>query len=518
MNTSNGKQWRYHYTIADHLGNTRVEFVAHDGAQPEVVQASSYYPFGMTLRRNDYGSRNVNKRLYGGKELQDQTLAGIALNWYDFEARMYDPTIGRFLQTDPKEEKYFNVSPYTYCLNNPILIMDPMGDTVKYADDMTKETIKALIEKAKEKKEDFSRKFKKKFLKLDKSETTYTFRLTNDFPKGVNGQVKAVDNGYEIQFSQNRGVRVTDELGGFSPKYAALFEETYHAVDIEEGKFKIGEQTAMDEARAWQFAAQAPGTRYYLNNGSFNGHTAAATCKDASVGWVAKMLKEGQYDKENSPFKDSYDFGTINKAYKNLEEGDGYGLSFHRVDNQFLNFQYKDTCELVINPSKLTRNCSGTLVYKGHRKQLYTGILVGKLNNNDSRKFRQKDYRVFSSYYYLCHLSGFYELGMLINRNVVMKGMCIRGLEEGKFQYTYSDEDKEFQFITATYKNGKLNGTAKYYKPDGRLYQEVDFKDGKLDGYFIWYNEAGEIIYRDTYKDDKLIKTEQFAEDPRGFD
>ena len=131
MNTSNGNQWRYHYTIADHLGNARVEFVAHGGAQPEVVQSSSYYPFGMTLRRNDYGSRNVNRRLYGGKELQDQTLAGIALNWYDFEARMYDPTIGRFLQTDPKAEKYFNVSPYTYCLNSPIMFIDPDGKNIE---------------------------------------------------------------------------------------------------------------------------------------------------------------------------------------------------------------------------------------------------------------------------------------------------------------------------------------------------------------------------------------------------
>ena len=113
--------------FADHLGNARVEFVAHGGAQPEVVQTSSYYPFGMTLRRNDYGSHNVNKYLYGSKELQDQTLAGIALNWYDFEARMYDPTIGRFLQTDPKAEKCFDVSPYTYCLNNPLRYTDPMN-------------------------------------------------------------------------------------------------------------------------------------------------------------------------------------------------------------------------------------------------------------------------------------------------------------------------------------------------------------------------------------------------------
>ena len=296
-----------------------------------------------------------------------------------------------------------------------------------------------------------------------------------------------------------------------------FFEETYHAVDIDDGVFKIGEQTAMDEARAWKFAAQAPGTRYYLNNGVFNGHTAAATCKKASVGWVAKMLKEGQYDKENSPFNDDYDYGTINRAYKNIEEGYGYGLSFHCVDNRLLNFQYKNTCELVIDPSELTRNRSGALVYKEHRKQLFTGVIVGKLNNDGSKKYRRENYKAFSSYYYLCHLSGHYELGMSRNRNIIMNGMCIKGLEEGIFQYTYSNDDEKFLFVVATYKNGKLNGTAKYYKPDGRLYQEVEFKDGKLDGYFIWYNEAGEIIYRDTYNNGERIKAEQFAEDPREF-
>ncbi|MCQ2318239.1 MAG: hypothetical protein MJZ90_04910 [Bacteroidales bacterium] len=83
-----------------------------------------------------FGLINMNGRVYDplmssflspDNYVQDQTLAGIALNWYDFEARMYDPTIGRFMQTDPKAEKYFNVSPYTYCLNNPLILTDPSG-------------------------------------------------------------------------------------------------------------------------------------------------------------------------------------------------------------------------------------------------------------------------------------------------------------------------------------------------------------------------------------------------------
>ena len=95
---------------------------------------------------------------------------------------------------------------------------------------------------------------------LNDSETNCTFALNIELAEG-NGAVRQSDDGYSIEFSQDKGTRVTDPDGGFSGKYAALFEETYHAVDIDDGVFKIGEQTAMDEARAWQFAAEAPGTK-----------------------------------------------------------------------------------------------------------------------------------------------------------------------------------------------------------------------------------------------------------------
>jgi RHS repeat-associated protein len=46
---------------------------------------------------------------------------------YDFEARTYDPAVGRFLTVDPLAEKYPWVSPYAYCGNNPINRIDPNG-------------------------------------------------------------------------------------------------------------------------------------------------------------------------------------------------------------------------------------------------------------------------------------------------------------------------------------------------------------------------------------------------------
>ena len=130
-NTMNKKSlWKYHYTITDHLGNTRVEFVSHNGSLPEVVQSVSYYPFGYTLRCNDYGSRQPNRHLFGGKELQDQTLAGITFGWYDFETRMYDPLVGRMLSPDiviQDEQNSQAYNRYSYCFNNPLKYTDPSG-------------------------------------------------------------------------------------------------------------------------------------------------------------------------------------------------------------------------------------------------------------------------------------------------------------------------------------------------------------------------------------------------------
>ena len=126
--------------LTDHLGNVRAEFCAHDSGVPELVQQTDYYPFGLALRSDDYGCIRPNRKLYGGKELQDETLAGYTLNWYDFEARMYNPAIGRFLQTDRMQEKYYGTSPYAYCLNNPLKLVDLDGNDVQVFEQKDKKT------------------------------------------------------------------------------------------------------------------------------------------------------------------------------------------------------------------------------------------------------------------------------------------------------------------------------------------------------------------------------------------
>lgn len=48
-----------------------------------------------------------------------------------FAGRYYDSATGRWLSVDPKSDKYPGWSPYNYCLNNPLINVDPDGREVK---------------------------------------------------------------------------------------------------------------------------------------------------------------------------------------------------------------------------------------------------------------------------------------------------------------------------------------------------------------------------------------------------
>lgn len=87
----------------------------------------SYINKELTLKNSAENVRSGKEYLYNGKELQDDNLGGTSLGVYDYGARMYDPMLGRWMTIDPLADEYVNFSPYSYCLNNPVLFIDPDG-------------------------------------------------------------------------------------------------------------------------------------------------------------------------------------------------------------------------------------------------------------------------------------------------------------------------------------------------------------------------------------------------------
>ncbi len=49
------------------------------------------------------------------------------LDEYDSDARWYSPAIMRTTTPDPLAEKYYDISPYAWCANNPVRFVDPNG-------------------------------------------------------------------------------------------------------------------------------------------------------------------------------------------------------------------------------------------------------------------------------------------------------------------------------------------------------------------------------------------------------
>ena len=136
--------------LRDHLGSVRSVI---DGDTGTVVETNDYYPFGKRIQvtapvsepvgGSQYASEpavapvapatsvastsSPNRWHFSGKE--DQSFLGAGIPLLDFGARMYNPAIARWTAADPLSEKYYGISPYAYCLGNPISIIDPNGES-----------------------------------------------------------------------------------------------------------------------------------------------------------------------------------------------------------------------------------------------------------------------------------------------------------------------------------------------------------------------------------------------------
>ena len=132
-NTDDGSStYKVQHYLRDLLGSVRSVI---DGDTGTVIETNDYYPFGKRIpvtnsvaepvEATTQSATSPDRWLFSSKESQSFLNASIPL--LDFGARMYNPVIARWTASDPLSEKYYGISPYVYCLGNPISIIDPNG-------------------------------------------------------------------------------------------------------------------------------------------------------------------------------------------------------------------------------------------------------------------------------------------------------------------------------------------------------------------------------------------------------
>ena len=125
----------YHYYDRDHQGNIRA-VVNSDGT---VEQIMNYYPFGAPFSDNTAMNPDLQPYKYNGKEFESMH----GRHAYDYGARFYAPLLPTWDRMDPLCEKYYHVSPYAYCANDPVNNVDVDGRIIVFAQGVSDEFINA---------------------------------------------------------------------------------------------------------------------------------------------------------------------------------------------------------------------------------------------------------------------------------------------------------------------------------------------------------------------------------------
>lgn len=113
--------FNFYYYNKDHLGNNR-EVIDFRG---KICQVINYYPFGTPFSdQSTTLQADFQPYKYNGKEFDMMH----GLNTYDYGARQYNPIVPTWDRIDPLCENFGYMSPYNYCLDNPVNTTDQDGE------------------------------------------------------------------------------------------------------------------------------------------------------------------------------------------------------------------------------------------------------------------------------------------------------------------------------------------------------------------------------------------------------
>ena len=313
------------YYHGDHLGSSAY-LTDEAGA---ITQTLNYLPYGEDWVDIHNNPNYLSRYKYNGKEKDPES----GLHYYG--ARYYDSDICQWLSIDPMADKYPSLSPYNYCADNPVILVDPDGRDI----DPETETqqIKALRDPS---SKTYNKTFADICTQMENDHTVlYRFNLVEADYISLKGN-KIVYGNVEYEGKANgMGVMNINYTWGKFKKFGyiripdafVLLEEVSHVGQFFNGEIGFGykEETKqwttigldlMDEVNAKNNAAKSLGMKYRFN---------AEDIKDDY-----KDLEVEPFSAEQAHIKAYKDRATVVPAYNSRGEAQHTLFKYYKPKTQ----------------------------------------------------------------------------------------------------------------------------------------------------------------------------------------
>jgi len=265
LNTTAAEIYYFHQ---DHLGSS----AWITDSLGLAVQHLGYLPWGERHISQKTGNLSTIYT-FSGKERDEET------GYSYFGQRFYDSELSFWLSVDPMRGKYPNMSPFVYCANNPIKLVDPNGMEIEY--NSFADRIRVWFAKT------FNLGFRQRFNDLKNSEETYVFK---QFHSDGNGSELTTDGdklfiNYNTKYNKEQGTNAMDNLR----------HETEHAVQFEYGEFGFDQSASHNgtwENSAVQFDATDEVKARNFGYGNYYSFWKENTSKGAWIGNTVSDKKD----------------------------------------------------------------------------------------------------------------------------------------------------------------------------------------------------------------------------------